>query len=166
MLQSFLKYLNDIVNLEIKLINSVCNIILYHELPVSYSKEIKLNTYTVIIDEYYHVYMATDMMFQINQHFLKLKKFTYPVSDAYNAVASIKSLLDQKYHDVFEILSVCIFETTLVRELVEFFNSENVHPSIKYYVNDHMNDESRHYGFFYDLLCYIRMLLENIWQAL
>ena len=63
-------------------------------------------------------------------------------------------MLDEKYHDVFEILAVCIFETTLVRELVEFFNSENIHPSIKYYINDHMNDESRHYGFFLDLMKY------------
>ena len=45
-------------------------------------------------------------------------------------------------------------KTTLIKELAEFFDSKDVHPSIKYYVNDHMNDEARHYGYFYDILCY------------
>lgn len=154
LLQSFYKYLNDIINLEIKLINSACTKLIYSDLIVKYTDEIKLNTYTIIIDEYYHVYLAKDMMLQLNQQFSDLEKFSYPVSDAYNAVTLIKNQLNTKYHDIFEIIAVCIFETTLVRELVEFFNSENVHPSIKYYVNDHMNDETKHHGFFYDLLRY------------
>lgn len=154
LLQSFYKYLNDIVNLEIKLINSVCGKLIYSDLIVEYSDETKLNTYTIIIDEFYHVYVAKDMMLQLSQQYPNLEKFNYPNSDAYNAVMSIKNKLDQQYHDMFEIIAVCIFETTLVRELVEFFNSDNVHPSIKHYVNDHMNDEARHYGFFYELLCY------------
>ena len=153
LLESFYKYLHDIVNLEIKLITSACDKIIYGDLVVDYTDIMKLNAYTIIIDEYYHVYIAKDMIFQLDGHF-NLGKVEYPVSDAYKAVAEIKGRLDVKYHDIFEIVAVCIFETTLVRELVEFFNSENVHPSIKYYVNDHMNDEGRHYGYFYELLCY------------
>lgn len=154
LLQSFFKYLNDIVHLEVKLINSACHLIIYEQLPVSYSDETKLNAYTILIDEYYHVYVAKNMMMQLDKHFPNRKKFNYPISDSYNAVVQIKNILPPKYHFIFEILAVCIFETTLVRELVEFFNSPSVHPSIKFYVNDHMNDESRHYGYFYDLLSY------------
>ena len=154
LLQSFYKYLNDIVNLEIKLINSVCNKIIYEDLAVKYNDEIKLNAHTIIIDEYYHVYVAQDMMLQLKYQYPDIQRFNYPVSDSYNAVMVVKEKLDSKYHDIFKIIAVCIFETTLVRELIEFFNSENVHPSIKCYVNDHMNDEAKHYGFFFDLLCY------------
>lgn len=154
LIQSFYKYLNDIVNLEIKLINSACSKIIYNDLIVKYTDETKLNIYTIIIDEYYHVYVAKDMMLQLNQQYPDLEKFSYPISDAYHAVMHIKEKLAPQYQDMFEIIAVCIFETTLVRELVEFFNSENVHPSIKHYINDHMNDEARHYKFFYELLSY------------
>lgn len=154
LLQSFYKYLNDIINLEIKLISSACNKIIYDDLVVKYSDVDKLNTHTIIIDEYYHVYVAQDMLLQLNQHFNLLKEFNYPISDSYKAVMQINQRLDVKYQPMFEIIAVCIFETTLVRELVEFFDSRDVHPSIKYYVNDHMNDEAKHYGFFYNLLCH------------
>ncbi len=153
LLKSFYKYLHDIVTLEIKLINSACTKIQYHDLPVHYDDSTKLSTYTILIDEYYHVYIAKDMIFQLENINPKLQTYEYPTSDASNAVTTIKSLLDEKFHDIFEIIAVCIFETTLVRELVEFFQSSSVHPSIKHYVNDHMNDESRHFGFFFDLLC-------------
>lgn len=154
LLQSFFKYLHDIVHLEVKLINSACHLIIYEDLPVLYSEQTKLDAYTVLIDEYYHVYVAKNMMMQLDKYYPHRRKFNYPLSDSYHAVVQIKNILPNKYHAIFEILAVCIFETTLVRELVEFFNSPEVHPSIKFYVNDHMNDESRHYGYFYDLLAY------------
>ncbi|BDM68928.1 hypothetical protein HEK616_24150 [Streptomyces nigrescens] len=155
LVQSFYKYLHDIVNLEIKEIVAACSKILYADLPVEFSEETKLNTYSVIIDEYYHVYIAQDMILQLEEQHPDLKPLDYPISDSRRAVIETKKHLDPKYHDVFEILANCCFETTLVRELVEFFNSPGVHPSIKYYVNDHMNDESRHYAFFYDLMTYL-----------
>jgi hypothetical protein len=144
LLQTFYKYLNDIVSLEIKLINTACMHVIYGSLPVSYAKETKLSAYTVLIDEYYHVYVAYDMMSQLDQAFPHLIKPASQVSDAYHAVTIIREKLQPKYRE--------IFETTLIKELVEFFNDEQVHPTIKHYVNDHMNDEARHYGFFYDLL--------------
>lgn len=152
--QSFYKYLDDIINLEDASIISACELVIHKDLIVKYDKQTKLNAYTVIIDEYYHIYMANDMMQQLDERFPELPKLTYPISDSDLALKTIKSKLNTKYHDVFDIIAVCIFETTIVRELVEFFNSPDVHPSIKYYINDHMNDEARHYGYFFDLLCY------------
>ncbi|WP_102033241.1 diiron oxygenase [Candidatus Glomeribacter gigasporarum] len=152
LLQSFLKYLNDIVSLETRLINSACYKLIDGHSGLHYNDDIKLGAYTVLIDEHYHVYVAQDMSLQLLSQFPELGRFDYPVSDAHYAVALIRQRMEAKYHDAFEVLAVCIFETTLVRELIEFFNSANVHPSIKYYVNDHMNDEARHYGFFYEIL--------------
>ncbi len=152
LIQSFFKYLHDIVNLEIKEIVSACTKILYADLPVAFGPELKLNTYSIIIDEYYHVYIAQDLILQLREHHPDLGNFEFPTSDSQRAVEEIKNRLEPQYHDVFEILANCCFETTLVRELIEFFDSEDVHPSIRYYVKDHMNDESRHYGFFLDLM--------------
>ncbi|MBP2478402.1 hypothetical protein JOF53_007274 [Crossiella equi] len=155
LIQSFFKYLHDIVNLEIKEIVSACTKVLDGTLPVPLSDELKLNCYSIVIDEYYHVYIAQDLILQLRKRYPDLGHFDFPVSDSMRAVAEIKARLDARYHDVFEVLANCIFETTLVRELVEFFNAEDVHPSIRYYVNDHMNDESRHYAFFLDLMKHV-----------
>lgn len=154
LIRSLFKYLNDIVTLEIKLISSACNKLIYSNLPVSYPEQIKMNAYTVIIDEYYHVYIARDLMNQLKSQYPYLNQDVLPQSDSYYSVTEIMSRLDDENKELFEIIAVCIFETTLVRELVEFFNAKSVHPSIKNYVNDHMNDESRHYIFFMELLKY------------
>ncbi|PJD91323.1 MAG: hypothetical protein CK424_07295 [Legionella sp.] len=152
LVQSFYKYLNDIVHLEMQWIYMACHHIMDKKLVVQYSDAIKLNACTIIIDEYYHMYIAYDMIFQLRGFFNNFMQLDYLESDANNAIITIKNLLEEKYHDMFEIIAVCIFETTLVRELVEYFDSKNIHPSIRYYVKDHMNDESRHYGFFCNLL--------------
>lgn len=154
LLHSFYKYLNDIVNLEVKLITLACNNLIYDDLIVKYTESTKINAYTIIIDEYYHVYIARDMMSQLDKQFPHFKKLAFPDSDAYTSVLSIKNSLEPKYRSIFDIIAVCIFETTLVKELVEFFNDKEVHPSIRYYVNDHMNDEAKHHGFFQNLLEY------------
>lgn len=154
LVQSLYKYLNDIIALETKLFYSVCSKIIDGQVVVDYSSQDKLNAHTIIIDEYYHVYVARDMLLQLEHHFTDLAKFDYPKSDSSHAMDTIKNRLPEKYRDMFEIIAVCIFETTLVRELVELFSGSDVHPSIKHYVNDHMNDESKHYGFFYDMLCH------------
>jgi hypothetical protein len=154
LLYSFYKYLKDITDLEIKLINTTCYQILFDELAVRYTDQIKLNTLTVMVDEYYHVYIAHDIIMQLKQHYPTILRQDYPVSDAYNALVKTKSELEQRYRDMFQVIAVSIFETTLVKELTELFNCNNIHDSIRDYVNDHINDEAKHYNFFFELMCY------------
>ena len=154
LLLSFHKYLNDIIQLETHWIYSACHSIMHKDMPVVYSDVIKRNVSTVIIDEYYHVYIAYDLLSQLREKFPDLPRLDSHFSDATHAMLTIKEALHEEYHDVFEILAVCIFETTLIRELVTYFDSKFIHPTIKYYINDHMNDEAKHYGFFYELLRY------------
>lgn len=156
---SFYKYLNDIVNLEIHLINKACYNIIYGDLVVKYDEMTKLVAHTIIIDEHYHVYIARDIIRQLGKHFTELDRLEFPASDAYNAIIEINQRLNPKYRDVFCIIAVCLFETTVIKELIQFFSDKEVHPSIRFYVNDHMNDESRHNGFFLTLLT-------NTWGSL
>lgn len=148
------KYLEDIIQLETQCIYRACDTIMNKKTPVIYSDIIKRNASTVIIDEYYHVYIAYDLLAQLRVKFPYLPDLNNNFSDAMHAILTIKAVLHEKYHSIFEILAVCIFETTLLRELVTYFDSKTVHPIIKYYINDHMNDEAKHYEFFYELLCY------------
>ncbi len=154
LLHSFYKYLNDIIHLEIHLISTVCHNIIYGGLAVTYPESIKIAAYTVMIDEYYHVYVARDMMNQLDSHFTGFKKLLFPASDSYNAVQEVQERLLPEHRDMFSIIAVCLFETTLIGDLIEFFNDKAVHPSIRFYINDHMNDESKHRGFFLELLAY------------
>jgi|TARA_R110002126_G_C10469531_1_gene500971 hypothetical protein len=154
LLLSFIKYLHDIIQLETHFIYSACHSMMHKDLPIVYADVIKRNVSTIIVDEYYHVYIAYDLLSQLREEHPHLPHIDSHFSDATHAMEIIKQALPQKYHDVFEILAVCIFETTLIRELVTYFDSETIHPSIKYYINDHMNDEARHFGFFRELLCY------------
>lgn len=154
LLHSFYKYLNDIVSLEIELINAACYSLVYKDLAVQYTESTKMVTYTVMIDEYYHVYLARDMISQLDAHFPDFEKLSFPQSDAYAAVTEVMQRLAPEYKDLFCIIAVCVLETTVIGELVEFFNHKEVHPSIRFYVNDHMNDESKHRGFFMTLLQY------------
>ena len=152
---SFYKYLQDIIELESNWVYAACNSIVYKDLQVSFTQEMKMNAISVIIDEYYHVYLAYDYMQQLQAEYKDLLECQDTFSDSYHAMITIKDRLDEEYRDIFEIIAVCIFETTLIKELVTYFDAPNIHPTIKYYINDHMNDESRHYVYFYDLLNYI-----------
>ena len=110
LLQSFYKYLNDIVNLEIKLINSACNKLIYDNLVIDYTKEQKLNAWLVLIDEHYHVYVAQDMLHQLEQNCKLSNTMTLPVSDSALAVDVIKASLDENTMQFLKSLLVAIFE--------------------------------------------------------
>lgn len=154
LLHTFYKHLNDIINLEVKWSHVACSHIVEGKTVVRYLEMMKLNAYTVMMDEYYHVYMAQDMAIQLTEHYSSLMRFNYPRPDADIAMSIIKNKLSEEFHAVFEVIAVCIFETTVVRELIEYFDSPNIHPAVKYYIKDHMNDESRHYGYFAEVLSY------------
>lgn len=155
LIKTFYKYLSDIIDLEVNWICLACDKIIRGNLMVPYSEAFKMNAYTIIMDEYYHMYMAYDMILQLKEQFPDINFQTFSTfSDSHHAIITIKNKLNKKYWDMFEILVVSIFETTLVRELVEYFQGPDIHPSIQYYVNDHMNDESKHYSFFFEILCY------------
>lgn len=153
LLLTLYQYLGGIIHLETEWISAACNKIAsnnYLDYPVA----TKTNAYTIIIDEYYHVYIARDMQTQLQAQYPQFKELSFTYSDADYAIRSITKKLPVEYHDSFLIIAVCIFETSLVREMVSQFEGQSIHPIIKSYVRDHMNDEARHYGYFYDVLGY------------
>lgn len=121
----------------------------------------RLNAYTIILDEYYHAYNAADILSQLDEMYSTLPQFEYICSDSEHALTTIKNKLPDKHREIFEIIAVSIFETTLIREVVTTFQNESLHPSIRSYARDHMNDESRHYHFFYEILNYTWQHMSN-----
>ena len=152
LVQSLFRYLNIIIKLELDLVNNVCRKITDNTTIVKYDEIQRQGAYTVLIDEYYHVYIANGIVNKLKAVFTE--DFQSYKSDSIDAIDKIKAKIDKKYHDVFEIIAICIFETTLIGELVEFFNVECIHPGVRHYVNDHMNDEAKHAVFFSKILRY------------
>ncbi|NBT86518.1 MAG: hypothetical protein EBT45_08530, partial [Alphaproteobacteria bacterium] len=133
-------------------------------LVVKFPPTLKLNTLLVMVDEYYHVYVANDLKMQLEKHYPELKAQFYPSSDAYTALTEVRNQLEEKYQDVFQLIAVSIFETTLVKELTDLFNAKNIHCSIREYINGHINDEAKHHNFFFDLLCFTWQNLDKDFQ--
>lgn len=151
---AFVKYLKDIISLEILPINQTCNEIFFDELPIKYPDSIKLNSLTILIDEYFHVLIAQDIINQIYKKFKFINSFHFPKSDAYNALIDTKNELPKEFQQSFQLIAVSIFETTIVKELIDFFKNNNLNQSIKRYVKEHVNDEAKHYNFFSELMKY------------
>lgn len=159
----FYKYLNDVIYLEMKMVNSACNKLIYDDLVVKYPESTKVSMSKILVDEYCHINIARQM--KLDEHLPDFEELSHPVSDLYDAVMVIKSRLEPKYQDVFELLAVSIFETTLVSELMEFSESEHVNSAIKHYVKEHMHNKVESHGFYYDLLCYTWNNLPEDYQA-
>ena len=124
LLQSLYKYLNDIISLENKMIIKACDDLTNNKIKqISFPFEFKKNAYTVIIDEYYDIFLAQMLTEQLDENFkyLNLQRDNFPIADSVYSVEKVLEILDSKYHSLFKLFAVCIFETTLIRELVEFF---------------------------------------------
>jgi hypothetical protein len=164
---SFCKYLNDVVVEELQIVNVACTNLIEEELVVPYPEKVKLEAHTVVLDEYYHVYVARCMLNQLYQVYPEIKNIKFSVPDTLNAVTTIKKKLSAPCQPIFEIIASCIFETAIVQELNDFRRDEEIHPSVQQYINNHVNDEARHHGFFYALLVYTwQQLPENYQQEI
>ncbi|MFN8771057.1 MAG: diiron oxygenase [Neisseriaceae bacterium] len=150
----FRKYLHDVSNEELKIVNIACNHLIANDLIIKFPEYMKLDAFTIILDEYYHVYIGEDLLDQLDNQFPNLQTLIMPLPDTYNAMIQTKQRIDSKYEGVMNIVAACIFETSIVSELLTFFDNEEIHPSIKHYINTHLNDEARHHVFFTELLSY------------
>ncbi|SPR02193.1 Uncharacterised protein [Orientia tsutsugamushi] len=62
LVQSLFRYLNIIIKLELDLVNNICKKIIDNTTIVKYNATQRQGAYTVLIDEYYHVYIANDIV--------------------------------------------------------------------------------------------------------
>ena len=153
---SLKKYLNDIVNIEKYWITKTCEIIYNEEVGIEFSDICKSTAYKIHIDELYHINLSHELIHEVNMiSQCKLTNKMTSYNDACHALEASLGVLPQDLHNVFILIAVSIFETTLVKELVGYFDSDSLHNSVKYYMNDHLSDEARHYSFFIRLLEYV-----------
>ncbi len=159
--QSFYKYSNDIAVIETKVVNNTILQIINNQLPIEFTKEQKLSLYTIMVDEAYHAYIAYDTMLQI-EHNTGIKPLALPkVIEIEKAIISVTQTLDEKYHEIFKIICVCLAENTLTKEIVSMTDKTETHPFFQRVLQDHLADETRHSGIFFHLLKYIWSILTD-----
>ena len=152
--QSLYKYCNDIAVIETKIVNKSAFDVINDRLPVVFNADIKMGAFTIMLDEVYHAYVAFDALNQIQIH-THIEPLPLPkIIEIEKAINMIKSRIDKKYHKSFELVAVCIAENTLTQDTVTMVDKEETHPFFQQIIKDHLTDESRHCGYFIQVLAY------------
>ncbi len=160
LIQSLYKYSHDIVMIETKMVNQAILTVIADTLPISFDSETKLALYTVMIDEAYHAYVAFDAMLQI-QEYTKIQPLAFPrMIEIECAIKWVHEKLPIRYHDIFNLIAICLAENTLTKDIISMVDKEDTHPFFQKMIKDHLSDESRHSGIFSKLLAYIWQILD------
>ena len=153
--QSFYKDVNDIAIIETRVVNQTILNVIHNTLAVEFSAEQKINLHTVMIDEAYHAYVVYDAMQQVQQQ-TSIKPLALPLNiEIEYAIAQIKRKLPSAYHALFELIAVCLAENTLTKEIITMVDAEETHPFFQQLISDHLSDESRHAGLFFNVLQFV-----------
>ncbi len=153
-------FMNDIAILETEVVNNAALMISSNIFSfIDFPSELRHDALTVIVDEAYHAYVAIDFLNQINaMHEVTLANLPDATSVT-NAILNVKKNLPQEMHKAFELVSVCISEHVLTKELIEVKNEVDIAPSFKGVMKDHVLDEGRHAKFF-------AYVLSMFWKAM
>lgn len=155
LIQSLYKYSNDIATIETRVVNETIIKVLTNQMPIQFNKEQQINLYSIMVDEAYHAYVAFDAMLQIEEY-TGVKALPLPkVIEIEKAITKVREKLDDKYHNIFYLICVCLAENTLTKEISTMTDREETHPFFQKIIKDHFADEKRHSGIFYKLLEFI-----------
>ena len=155
LVQSLYKYSNDIATIETRVVNNAILTVVMDSLPIKFTSEQKMHLYTIMVDEAYHAYVAFDSMLQI-QEFTQIEPLPLPKTiEIELAIKWAHEQLPQECHGIFDLIAVCLAENTLTKEIVSFVSQEGTHHFFTKMLEDHLADESRHCGIFFNLLGFI-----------
>lgn len=159
LIQSLFKYLNDIANIEKDIINRVAYNITKDAYGIKFSRDIKQDALSIIIDESYHAYVALDFIDQIERK-TQTTSLPLPIDTELSlAIKYIKGILPSDCLDPFDLISVCIAEHALTNDLIVVSKSKEISKTFYNVMYDHVLDEGRHATFF-------AFVLEVYWESL
>lgn len=112
----------------------------------------KREALTIVIDEGYHAYVALDFIIQ-----MKAKTGIVPVdvpstNGNLSAVRRALHKLPASIHDDFQLISVCLAEHTLTRDLLSIGKEKDATATFTQVMTDHVADEGRHANYFAKLM--------------
>lgn len=157
--QSLYKFLGDIATQETELVNVVSQRIYNDSYPYSFPWDLRVDVLSVIIDEAYHAYVALDFLKQVEEK-TGIKPIEFPREFGLQlALKKVKSEMDQKFHDAFEIMAICIAENSITKELIALTKEKGLNETYEQVNADHVIDETRHSKIF-------AAVLRHLWAQL
>ena len=159
LIQSCYKYMNDIAMTEMDPVIECTMRVANGGMSVQFPSHYRNIALTVVVDESYHALVAREYMDAV-QAATGIEPLPMPEStDLRRAAAEAKALLPDRLHDGFDVMTVCIAENTLTREIVELLRASPDETPFGIAVREHLADEAQHCGFF-------TRLLKHYWSGL
>lgn len=145
--QSAYKYMYEIGLLETRYVID-CGLNIINNKITGATDEEKREALAVVIDEGYHAYVALDFIIQMKQ-LTRIEPVEVPETNGnLDAVRRAMALLPESIHYDFQLLSVCLAEHTLTKDLLSIGREKDVTRSFTQVMTDHVSDEGRHANYF------------------
>lgn len=145
--QSAYKYMYEIGLLETKYVIDCGLNIVNNKIPGANDDE-KREALTIVIDEGYHAYVALDFIIQMKS-MTGVEPVEVPETNGnLDAVQRALEILPTQIHYDFQLLSVCLAEHTLTKDLLSIGREKEATQTFTQVMTDHVSDEGRHANYF------------------
>ncbi|AJF00503.1 diiron oxygenase [Pandoraea apista] len=152
LLQSFYKYINDVIIFETEIVNRTALAIAKSRFPFEFPFACRSDAMSVVIDENYHAYVAMDYLDQVER-----STGIGPIEqnreiELSRAIPRAMEYVPPQYAAGMELLGVAISENTVTAEVAAFSRDTTLKRSVKGVMADHLADEGRHSVFWINLV--------------
>ncbi|MGI9281297.1 MAG: diiron oxygenase [Endozoicomonas sp.] len=153
LVQGSYKYMKDIMLTEIEVVSQYSLREWMRGAESDITPHLKAILMTIVIDEYYHAFIAQDFIDQVSSH-TGIEPTQHPGKvELQRAIAQALDALPARLHNTFCLMAVCIAENTLTREIVDYINEdEQLCLFFRSIISDHLRDEGRHCGIYETIL--------------
>ncbi|KAF1012102.1 MAG: hypothetical protein GAK32_00403 [Pseudomonas fluorescens] len=158
LLQTFYKFINDVVIFETAIVDSTARRIAKNQFGVPFAPACRYDAMTVVIDEDYHALVALDFMQQaVAMTGIEPLALSGKI-ELSHALPAALPLAPEHLRDAVELIAVAIAENTVTGDVAAFARDNSVKQSVRGLMADHLSDEGRHATFWTQLVC-------NYWQT-
>jgi hypothetical protein len=145
--QSSYKYMYEIGLLETRFVIDCSLDIINYKIGGANDDE-RREAITIVIDEGYHAYVALDFIIQMKA-LTGIEPIEIPQTNGnLDAVRRAFAILPPQTHRAFQLLSVCLAEHTLTKDLLSIGREKETTRSFTQVMTDHVSDEGRHANYF------------------
>jgi hypothetical protein len=145
--QSAYKYMYEIGLLETKYVID-CGLNIVNDKIRGANDDEKREALTIVIDEGYHAYVALDFIIQMKA-LTGVEPVEVPQTNGnLDAVRRALAVLPESIHHDFQLLSVCLAEHTLTKDLLSIGREKEATKTFTQVMTDHVSDEGRHANYF------------------
>jgi hypothetical protein len=159
LLQSFYKYMHDIIVFETEIVSDVALRIAKGKFAYQFPYGCRQDAMSVVVDEAYHAYVAMDYMRQA-----EVDTRISPIApegeiELSRAIPRAMRAVGDQLRDAIQLIAVAVAENTVTADVAAFSGDATLKNSVRGIMADHLADEGRHSQFWVNI---VRMF----WDAL